>query len=219
VATTTVYVTHDQEEAMTLGDRVVVMKDGFIQQVARPLDIYEFPVNGFVAGFLGTPPMNFLRCALGQADGQLVLQEEGAGKQLAVEVPTRFRERVADHVGRTVFLGLRPRNLSEESVGKYACPGGANALHVRVSVVEPLGHELEMRCATPGGTELRCILDAHSAVRPGDEIPIYLNMNQVHLFDLTTEEIEEGGVKHAKEVPGVNISLGKMKAEMVGGKV
>jgi multiple sugar transport system ATP-binding protein len=219
VATTTIYVTHDQEEAMTLGDRVVVMKDGLLQQVARPLDIYEFPVNGFVAGFLGTPPMNFLRCVLNARDGRLVLTEENAPKQLAVEVPKRIVEQIRPHADNTVFLGMRPRNMNEEPIGKYDYPGGANALHVKVSVVEPLGHELEMRCQTPSGTELRCILDAHSRIRPNDEVKIFLDMNQIHLFDLTTEQIEEGGVEQTKEVPGVNISLEQKKMELVGAQV
>ena len=220
VATTTIYVTHDQEEAMTLGDRVVVMKDGYLHQVAKPLDIYEFPVNGFVAGFLGTPPMNFLRCTLTKdKDGKLVLTEDGAVKQLGIEVPKHLVEKVAKFVDKPLFLGMRPRNMSETPVGKYEYPHQANALMVKVSVIEPLGHELEMRCETPVGTELRCILDAHSALRPGDEAKIFLDMNQVHLFDMTTEEVEEGGVTQVKEVPGVNISLDKKKMEQVGAQV
>src|SRR4051812_44126113 len=108
LGTTTIYVTHDQEEAMTLGDRIVVMKDGYIQQVGAPLDIYHHPKNRFVAGFLGTPPMNFLEGKLVRDGGRLWF-EGGDGR---VAIPTPAAESLAARAGEEIVLGIRPQALS-----------------------------------------------------------------------------------------------------------
>ncbi len=137
--TTTIYVTHDQEEAMTLGDRIVVMKEGLIPLCAAPLEVYDRPANRFVAGFVGTPPMNFLGGRVLEGRGF-----EGCGQR--VRLPGRFGKAV----GREVVLGVRPESLSLRGEGKFA--GEENWLMGRVGVVEPLGEKVDVYL-TLGGRE------------------------------------------------------------------
>ena len=161
--TTTVYVTHDQEEAMTLGDRVVVMKDGVIQQLGRPLDVYEQPANRFVAGFLGSPPMNFL-------SGRVIGEHfEGAGLRLRLPAPAPAGEAV---------LGLRPEHLTERPT-----EGPCERLTLKVSVVEQLGDRQDVFATTPTQQSLVGRLDARAAVREGDDAVFYADMAHAHLFD------------------------------------
>ncbi len=171
--TTVIYVTHDQAEAMTLGDRVVVMHEGRIQQVAPPLTVYDFPVNQFVAGFLGTPAMNFV-------PGRL----EGAGETLhfvadatRIRLPGPMAGRVADFVGRGVTLGVRPEDI------KHTGAGDENVLPGAVRVVEPLGDEQIIHLAGPADTVLVAKLDSHVTVEVDSRMDVYLDMNRVHLFD------------------------------------
>jgi len=160
--TTTVYVTHDQEEAMTLGDRVVVMKDGVIQQMGRPLDVYERPSNRFVAGFLGSPPMNFL-------EGRLVNGcFEGAGLRLPLPSAPAAGE---------VVLGLRPEHLSD---------GPGERLTLKVSVVEQLGDRQDVYVTTPTGQSLVGRRDARSAIREGEDAEFHADLSHAHLFDART---------------------------------
>ncbi len=160
--TTTVYVTHDQEEAMTLGDRVVVMKDGLLQQVGRPLDVYERPANRFVAGFLGSPPMNFLS---GRLTGDLF---EGAGLRL----------RVPASGSGDVVLGLRPEHLTDRPTD-----GPCERLTLKVSVVEQLGDRQDVFLTTPTQQSLVGRLDARTVVREGEDAVFYADLSHAHLFD------------------------------------
>ncbi len=175
--TTTIYVTHDQEEAMTLGDRVVVMKDGVVQQVDSPLSIYDFPKNRFVGGFMGTPPMNFLDGAL-VAENGAVFFDEGSDR---LRLPDALAERVQGRLGQPVVLGVRPENLSAEPFGARAADG--NALNVRVSVVEPLGDKMDVTMATPTHDRIVSRTDAHSQIREGQALPMYVDMASVHIFE------------------------------------
>ena len=168
--TTTVYVTHDQEEAMTLGDRVVVMKDGRVQQMGRPLEVYERPVNRFVAGFVGTPPMNFLPGRIVSENGHACF--EGAGLRLRLP---RTRESLQ---GRELVLGFRPEHLSERP------PAAENEpLRARVSVVEPLGDRQDVTLATPSDVPFVGRLDARAPLREGEEAVLYLDVSRAHLFE------------------------------------
>src|SRR5271156_1774658 len=108
VKTTTVYVTHDQVEAMTLGDRVVVMKDGVVQQVGEPLELYNQPANKFVAGFIGSPAMNFATVRVTEANGSLIAENSG----LSIKLPDETAQRLRGHIGREVTLGVRPEDLT-----------------------------------------------------------------------------------------------------------
>jgi multiple sugar transport system ATP-binding protein len=177
LCTTTIYVTHDQEEAMTLGDRVVVMKDGVIHQVASPLEVYESPVNRFVAGFVGTPPMNFLNVQVAAGDGGLYL-DEGSGR---LRLNDRMSRQLADRVGQTMVLGVRPESLSFRPDGRYA--GGENQLNVTIGVVETLGDKMDVYVQTPVHPHIVCRVESSRDLKDGIDLPVYLDMDQVHLFE------------------------------------
>jgi multiple sugar transport system ATP-binding protein len=159
-----VYVTHDQEEAMTLGDRVVVLKDGRVRQAGRPLDVYARPADRFVAGFIGTPPMNFLN---GRVSGGLF---QGAGLSL----------RVPGALDGPAVLGLRPELLHDRPPAD--ANGSAASLRLRVSLVEPLGDRVDAALATSSDVPLVGRLDARSALREGEERELWLDTRRLHLF-------------------------------------
>ena len=192
--TTVIYVTHDQAEAMTLGDRVVVMNEGRIQQVAPPLEIYDYPVNRFVAGFLGTPAMNFM-------PGRLVQQDGGVYFDVAttrVRLPGGTAARVQEHVGQSATLGVRPEDIGYSASGKFA--GTENVLPTTVRVVEPLGDEQIIHLAGPADVPMVCKLDAHVKVEVDQPMDAYLDMARVHLFDDQTGcniSLEPEHVAHA----------------------
>lgn len=166
--TTTIYVTHDQEEAMTLGDRIVVMRDGVVQQAGPPLEVYAKPANRFVASFVGTPPMNFIEGSIvGDEGGRWF---EGGGLRLRVDAAHARRL----EVGQRVTLGVRPSAISE------AADGHAVSLDVRV--VEPLGEHMDVSCATSGGV----VLVARVRARPGlcaGPARFAVDMSAVHYFE------------------------------------
>src|SRR6516164_9365391 len=111
LGTTAIYVTHDQVEAMTLGDRVVVMKDGLVQQVGEPLELYNNPANKFVAGFIGSPSMNFASVTVTEANGSLIVENAG----LCIKLPVETAQRLRGHIGREITLGVRPEDLTVAS--------------------------------------------------------------------------------------------------------
>ena len=175
--TTTIYVTHDQEEAMTLGDRIVVMKDGIIHQCGSPLEVYDHPINRFVAGFLGTPPMNFLDGSIVSEDGKLYF-DEGTCKIL---LPKDKADAVAGKVGQNVILGVRPEAMSMQAHGRFA--GNENTMPVKVVVVEPLGEKMDMFIATPQHDHIVARVDADRNIAGDQEITLHLDMNKVHVFE------------------------------------
>jgi multiple sugar transport system ATP-binding protein len=175
LGTTTVYVTHDQEEAMTLGDRIVVMKDGVIQQVGTPLEIYHRPVNRFVAGFLGTPPMNFLEGTLVR-DGAQVFFEEASGR---VALPADAARALGGRDGGGIVLGIRPTALSLDR----AAARDAGTLEARVLLVEPLGDKMDVTLATGRATRLVAHVDAVAGVQPNQTRPVYLDLSRAHFFE------------------------------------
>jgi len=179
LGTTTIYVTHDQEEAITLGDRVVVMHAGVLQQCAPPLEIYRRPVNRFVAGFFGSPPMNFLEGQLVEKDGTLGFESAGA----RLLVPTELRARLAGHAGRGVVLGIRPECLSTASGARFPT-GDSNRLEAEVSLVQPLGDRMNLYLNAANGTTLVAQIDAESGVKVGQPYPVHVDMARVHFFEL-----------------------------------
>jgi multiple sugar transport system ATP-binding protein len=187
LATTTVYVTHDQEEAMTLGDRVVVMRDGVIQQCAPPLELYEQPVNRFVAGFVGMPPMNFLSGRV-LSDGGHLYFDEGSAR---LRLPERFGATTAAMEGRPMVLGVRPEALSRSAEHRFG--GGDNVLDVTVNVVEPLGDRMDLHVSTRAHDRLVARVEASRELREGLRMPMYVDLDRVHLFEPGDE--------------GVNVSL------------
>jgi len=165
--TTTVYVTHDQIEAMTMADRIVVMHDGIIEQIGAPLELYDRPQNLFVAGFIGSPAMNFLKGAI-RANGRL--EFEGAG---GVRLPLAAAPRGSD--GREVVYGIRPEHFA-------IADDGADA---QVQVIEPTGSELQV-VAKLGGEDIIAVFRERHAFKPGDKIRLKPDPRLVHLFDQPT---------------------------------
>jgi multiple sugar transport system ATP-binding protein len=174
VQTTTIYVTHDQIEAMTLANRVVVMNQGRIEQVGPPQELYHKPASKFVAGFIGSPAMNFLPCRLEGRDRQLAVV---LGDGTALPIPEAQAVHYAAHIGRELEFGLRPEHLSEPR-------GRTDSVDVqaKVEVVEPMGMEalLYVRIS---GQEMVARIDPTSIPRPGDMIPLSAHMAHMHLID------------------------------------
>ena len=186
LATTTIYVTHDQEEAMTLGERVAVMKDGVVQQCAGPLEVYERPANRFVAGFIGTPSMNFLEGRVFVEDGHLYF-DEGSRK---LRLPGRFKAALGDRVGQRLVLGLRPENISISAEGRFA--GEENTLDATLSVVELLGDRMDLHVFTPAHEQLVCRVDARRGLTNGMRLTLHLDMHRVHVFEPGAEGVNIG---------------------------
>lgn len=171
--TTTIYVTHDQEEAMTLGDRVVVMQDGLIQQVDPPLTLYRHPANQFVAGFVGAPTMNFAAGQLQDHDGlQWVCQA------WRLPVPSWACQTLQSRIGREIVLGVRPEAMSDEPDERL----GQWPLSLKVRFIEPLGDRMDVYLEAAEGSQWVARIAARSDLRAGDTITLYVDTNRVHFF-------------------------------------
>ncbi len=175
--TTTIYVTHDQEEAMTLGDRIVVMMDGEVQQYAPPLEVYHKPANRFVAGFVGTPPMNFFNGKIVFSDDHVYF-DDGANK---LRLSDRFKTVLAPYKDKEMVLGVRPEHFFPEPVGEFA--GEENAMKVRVEVVEPLGDKMDVYMSSPAHPHIVARIDSRAKVSEEEERPIYVAVERVHIFE------------------------------------
>jgi multiple sugar transport system ATP-binding protein len=181
LGSTTVYVTHDQEEAITLGDRVVVMKDGVIQQCARALDIYHRPANRFVAGFLGTPPMNFFEGRLVDQGGRLWF-DEGAGR---LPVPERVASslRARTSAGPEIVVGVRPEALAPAPAARFASAG--SELAMKVWLVQPLGAKMDVYLQTDRHERVVAHVDVSvdgAAPGVGETLSIAVDMERAHFF-------------------------------------
>ncbi len=174
--TTIVYVTHDQVEAMTMGDRIAVMSEGILQQVGAPQDLYDQPVNRFVAGFIGSPAMNFAEVTVTGQGGQARLKGDG----LELPVPPRYRDAVGPTTDRKLILGFRPEHLDIGEAGEEAAH-----IEARADVVEYLGNE-ELLHVSLGGQDVVAIVDAENRVRPGDIVKLAFPLSKLHLFDPDT---------------------------------
>jgi multiple sugar transport system ATP-binding protein len=177
--TTFVYVTHDQIEAMTLASRIVVMKDGEIQQVGDPFDVFERPVNMFVAGFLGSPSMNFLNCRLLRSESGFTLQDS----QLDLSCPERLLPALGTYREEEVILGVRPEHIyvtPEEGSGSTEPD-----LTAGVEVAEPTGSATYLLLAA-GQVRLVCIVAAKHRFRSGDRVNLWLDRENLHLFSAAT---------------------------------
>jgi multiple sugar transport system ATP-binding protein len=176
LATTTVYVTHDQIEAMTMGDRIAILKDGDLQQVGTPLDIYREPANAFVATFIGTPPMNLL-------DGEVQAGDRVVGEGFELPLPDHLRGRTRG-TGHRVVVGLRPEHLEVGTGGG----DGTSPITIVVDVVEPLGHETLVHGRVEGGQMLTAIAPPQLAPQALDTVQLATTVAEIHLFDAATEE-------------------------------
>jgi multiple sugar transport system ATP-binding protein len=178
LATTAVYVTHDQVEAMTLGDRVVVMRGGVVQQVGEPLELYNKPVNRFVAGFIGSPAMNFSSVHVANGTGGLRAGNTG----LTIDVPAEISSRLAPYAGRDVIMGVRPEDLEVANGGD---PPGL-CFEALVEVVERLGAESLLDLQVGEQTMVASVEPSIRAKR-GDKLRFALRPERLHFFDTNSE--------------------------------
>ncbi|MEY2878530.1 MAG: hypothetical protein RLZZ15_910 [Verrucomicrobiota bacterium] len=184
---TMIYVTHDQMEAMTMGDRICVMQAGRILQVAAPLDLYNRPANLFVAGFIGSPPMNFFPGQLHRADGALRFRENNpTATPLLLDLPAALATRAENHVDRPIILGLRPENIREGHPDESTA--ATPAIAATVEVAEPMGSETLLH-ATTGATSFIARVSPSARYEPQHPVRLTLDLAHAHLFDATTEEI------------------------------
>ena len=202
--TTTIYVTHDQEEAMTLGDRIVIMKDGLIQQSDTPLVTYQKPVNRFVAGFIGMPPMNFFdgtikvnagkmyfeegklenaRIVSGKVngtanDGPLVMTGElkTPGNGFTMPVPDDLKSALSEFVGKHIVLGIRPEHFS-------LTDNGGTRLNVGLNIVEPLGNDMDVYMETAFHGHVVGRVEARAGVEVSSQVPVYVDVRKTHYFE------------------------------------
>ena len=181
LATTMIYVTHDQVEAMTLGSRIVVMNEAEIQQVDEPLQVYDYPVNRFVAGFIGTPSMNFLEGSLTRADGKLTF-DEGTCR---IDLPTDLAEGLSSFDGRNVEFGVRPENLFHAGAGQDA--ELRSIIKAEVRVIEPLGDEMILYLGT-ARHEFIAKVDSHFRTKVGSILDVPVDLNKIHIFDRESGE-------------------------------
>jgi len=178
LGTTFVYVTHDQVEAMTMGDRIVVMHNGFIQQVDTPQNLYDNPRNLYVAGFIGTPPMNFLDGIVEKSGDNYIVRV--GSHELPIPAERLSDDKVAPYVGKPVVLGVRPENLHMDKM--YIGESASGVVDAKVDLAEPMGSEIYVY-ATSHGNNLISKVPPHTQVKAGDEIKISINCNKIHLFD------------------------------------
>ncbi|MDE3084626.1 MAG: ATP-binding cassette domain-containing protein, partial [Verrucomicrobiota bacterium] len=177
---TMIYVTHDQAEAMTMGDRICVMKDGAIMQVAEPLELYDRPANLFVAGFIGSPPMNFFKGKIAQSGAALnFVGDNGQGSPLVLRLDAAQAGKAVSFVEKHVVLGLRP-----EDIGETADVSAAN-FEGKIEIVEPMGAEthLHLSMGTAGFIARVRPTSRHSV---GQKIGVAFAMENAHLFDAAT---------------------------------
>jgi multiple sugar transport system ATP-binding protein len=179
--TTIIYVTHDQVEAMTMGDRIAVMKDGVLQQVADPITIYDHPRNKFVAGFIGSPPMNFMNGRLVKKDGRIYFDE---GKIL-VKIVEDMYGKLGPYVGKEVVFGIRSEDIYDKLFVSEAPP--ENIVRVNCEVFEPMGSEVYLYLNTGRHTFIARV-GAHDRPQINQDIDLVFDMSKVHFFDKDTEE-------------------------------
>ncbi|MGY3725287.1 carbohydrate ABC transporter ATP-binding protein, CUT1 family [Granulicatella balaenopterae] len=179
--TTTIYVTHDQTEAMTMADRIVIMKDGIVQQIGSPQEVYNTPNNVFVAGFIGSPAMNFFPVTLN--DGVIT-----NGKGLSLELPEPKRKMLEEkgYNGKKLIFGIRPEDIESSQIAIETYP--QTAVKAEVVVSELLGAET-MLYSRVDDTEFVCKVDARDFHKPGEIVELTFDMNKSHFFDNDTEEV------------------------------
>jgi multiple sugar transport system ATP-binding protein len=174
---TMIYVTHDQIEAMTMADRIVVMKDGVIQQVATPIELYDKPANLFVAGFIGTPSMNFFKGALIKKD--TFIFNEGT---FTLNVPKEYHERISPYIDREIVMGIRPENIGSPIAEAHPAP---LKIPATIEVIEPMGSETYLNLTT-GKNNFVARIDPHRQCRMGEQIVLAALPEKLHFFDSST---------------------------------
>jgi multiple sugar transport system ATP-binding protein len=172
LGTTTVYVTHDQVEAMTMGQRIAVMSEARLQQVGTPQELYDHPDNRFVAGFIGSPSMNFVDVTASGSDGAIMLKSEG----IEIPLPEPFTEVMKKISSNQLVAGIRPEHLN------ITVDGPSGTLTGKADVVEYLGNE-ELIHVSVGGYDIVALIGSEHRLRPGDDLTLKISLDKVHLFD------------------------------------
>jgi multiple sugar transport system ATP-binding protein len=188
LAATMIYVTHDQVEALTLGDRIAVMRGGTLQQVAGPMELYRWPANLFVAGFIGSPPMNFFQGTVATENGGLFFQEEavpaGTASGFKLRVDGEMCSRLAGRTGKKVIMGIRPEHIAEKTGVADALAG--QVVEALAGVVEPMGPETFLYAAN-GSHSFAARLRADFRVAAQQKVSLVFDMRHAHFFDPATE--------------------------------
>ena len=175
---TMIYVTHDQVEAMTMGDRIVVLKDGKLEQIDSPMNLYDKPASKFVAGFIGSPPMNFFKGTIGSWKGPLSFKSG----RFEVTIPGKFKEKLASFAGKEITMGIRPEDIS-------AMRKNENDAEVKsqIDLVEPMGADYYVYLNT-GDTSYIARTDSFEKASVGQSMALFFDMQQVHFFDAENEK-------------------------------
>ena len=173
---TSIYVTHDQVEAMTMGDRIVVMNNGWIQQVGSPLELYNQPANLFVAGFIGSPAMNFIPATVSEENATVYVQTSG----FKISLPEEMCAKAKASGGKDFIFGVRPEDITKKGTGEAAATM-SEPVPVHVNVIETLGKETYLDITT-GDENITAIISPNIAVKMDEDIDLEINMDKVHLF-------------------------------------
>ncbi|MDE6781325.1 MAG: sn-glycerol-3-phosphate ABC transporter ATP-binding protein UgpC [Ruminococcus sp.] len=188
LGTTFIYVTHDQTEAMTMGDRIVCMKDGWVQQIDTPQKLYDQPINKFVAGFLGSPMMNFIDATLKyeREYDQFIVEFGSVRNKFEVIVPeSKVTPELQGYVGKEIILGVRPESIHDEEM--YLSNATTGVIDCQVEITEMMGAEIYLYLSCEG-IPLTARVSSRSTVRSGDEVKVAIDPNRIHIFDKETEK-------------------------------
>jgi multiple sugar transport system ATP-binding protein len=180
--TTMIYVTHDQVEAMTMGTRIAVMKDGIIQQIDDPIALYDKPINKFVASFIGSPPMNFMNGQIIKKDGKFYFNEGN----FSVTIVDKMKDALAEHIDKEVIFGIRPEDIYDRLFAQYASE--ENIVTATCEVYEPMGAEVFLYLNS-GKHSFIARVGGHDKPTVNQDIELVFDMNKVHFFDVKTEQV------------------------------
>ena len=175
---TMIYVTHDQTEAMTMGDRIVVMKDGLVQQIETPMNLYSNPINKFVAGFIGSPAMNFIKGKILTDSTSKFISD---GNSLSLNIPMSQFDSLKAYQNKAIYLGIRPENISDSPI-----PDNSTEAEVRIDVVEPMGNEIFLYFQVDN-EQFICRKTTHDLPVTGSMKKLYFDLSKLHFFDMETE--------------------------------
>jgi multiple sugar transport system ATP-binding protein len=175
----TIYVTHDQVEAMTMSDRIAILKDGLLQQLGDPTEVFKKPTNEFVAGFIGSPPMNFNDASIVEKNGDIILDYA----DFELPLPKSIGDMIQDRVGSTVTVGIRPSSLYDRSLHQDSTP--ESTFNAHAYVVEPMGDQTNVHLSI-GDKKFVAVFPPDSKVVMGEDIDVFFDVNKVHIFDKTT---------------------------------
>jgi multiple sugar transport system ATP-binding protein len=181
LGTTFIYVTHDQVEAMTMASRIAVMNNGILQQVGSPQELYDHPSNMFVAGFIGSPAMNFFNVTVRQMDGATAL-DTGT---FQVPAPSDVRDQLRSFLGQPLVIGIRPEDIHDRQFTPPGIEGGT--LTATTEVVEPMGSEIYLNLVS-GGQPFVARVDPRSQARPGSALDMMFDTNKIHIFNKESEQ-------------------------------